>query len=324
MKKWICTVCGYIHEGPEPPDECPVCGADKSMFEEVEEKEEESASEAAGGSTETGGDAESAAAAEGGASEGGGGVQKWICTVCGYIHEGPEPPDECPVCGADKSAFEPVDEEEPKPAESAAEGSEESGPSEKPAAATAAGETEKEAGGKASEASKAKSKKSRPNPRAYDLGEPPKAGAARLYYLALDQMLKHHAHPVSVHIPNGVIPLTFIFVLLFLVTGWRPLETAAFVNMIFVLLTLPFVLFSGYIEWQKRYRGFMSKRFVQKIAYASTVAFFALVIVIWWLIDRDVLLPGAPGRWVFVLFHAVMLGAAIMAGLIGGKFIFRD
>ena len=32
MKKWECTVCGYIHEGPEPPDECPVCGADKSQF----------------------------------------------------------------------------------------------------------------------------------------------------------------------------------------------------------------------------------------------------------------------------------------------------
>ena len=34
-KKWRCTVCGYIHEGPEPPDECPLCGAPKEDFEEV-------------------------------------------------------------------------------------------------------------------------------------------------------------------------------------------------------------------------------------------------------------------------------------------------
>lgn len=34
--KWKCTVCGYIHEGPEPPDVCPVCGAPKEMFEAVE------------------------------------------------------------------------------------------------------------------------------------------------------------------------------------------------------------------------------------------------------------------------------------------------
>ena len=25
MKKWICTVCGYVHEGEEAPEECPVC-----------------------------------------------------------------------------------------------------------------------------------------------------------------------------------------------------------------------------------------------------------------------------------------------------------
>ncbi len=32
MKKWRCEVCGYIHEGEEPPDVCPVCGADKDAF----------------------------------------------------------------------------------------------------------------------------------------------------------------------------------------------------------------------------------------------------------------------------------------------------
>ena len=32
MAKWRCTVCDYIHEGDEPPEECPVCGAPKSAF----------------------------------------------------------------------------------------------------------------------------------------------------------------------------------------------------------------------------------------------------------------------------------------------------
>ena len=35
MKKYICIVCGYIHEGDVPPDVCPVCKADKSKFKEV-------------------------------------------------------------------------------------------------------------------------------------------------------------------------------------------------------------------------------------------------------------------------------------------------
>lgn len=38
MAKFICSVCGYIHEGNEPPEVCPVCGAPKSMFKPVVEK----------------------------------------------------------------------------------------------------------------------------------------------------------------------------------------------------------------------------------------------------------------------------------------------
>ncbi|WP_353953918.1 rubredoxin-like domain-containing protein, partial [uncultured Clostridium sp.] len=26
MKKFVCTVCGYVHEGETAPEVCPVCG----------------------------------------------------------------------------------------------------------------------------------------------------------------------------------------------------------------------------------------------------------------------------------------------------------
>lgn len=32
MQKWLCTVCGYIHEGEEPPEKCPVCGVPANRF----------------------------------------------------------------------------------------------------------------------------------------------------------------------------------------------------------------------------------------------------------------------------------------------------
>lgn len=38
-KRFICTVCGYVHEGDEAPDFCPLCKAPKSKFKEMEEKE---------------------------------------------------------------------------------------------------------------------------------------------------------------------------------------------------------------------------------------------------------------------------------------------
>jgi rubrerythrin len=31
-RQWKCTVCGYIHEGKNPPDQCPVCEAFKYQF----------------------------------------------------------------------------------------------------------------------------------------------------------------------------------------------------------------------------------------------------------------------------------------------------
>ena len=32
MKKWVCPVCGYVHEGNEPPEKCPVCKVPGSRF----------------------------------------------------------------------------------------------------------------------------------------------------------------------------------------------------------------------------------------------------------------------------------------------------
>ena len=36
---------------------------------------------------------------------------KWYCIVCGYVYEGPEAPEACPVCKAPKEKFKQMDEE---------------------------------------------------------------------------------------------------------------------------------------------------------------------------------------------------------------------
>lgn len=35
IKKWVCAECGYIHEGEEPPEHCPVCNAPAAAFSEL-------------------------------------------------------------------------------------------------------------------------------------------------------------------------------------------------------------------------------------------------------------------------------------------------
>ena len=38
MKKWVCSVCGYVYEGEQAPEKCPQCGVPASKF--VEQKGE--------------------------------------------------------------------------------------------------------------------------------------------------------------------------------------------------------------------------------------------------------------------------------------------
>ena len=38
MKKWVCSVCGYVHEGDTPPEKCPVCKQPAEKFNLVEEE----------------------------------------------------------------------------------------------------------------------------------------------------------------------------------------------------------------------------------------------------------------------------------------------
>ena len=39
MKKWVCPVCGYVHEGDTPPEFCPQCKVPGSKFTELKEND---------------------------------------------------------------------------------------------------------------------------------------------------------------------------------------------------------------------------------------------------------------------------------------------
>ncbi len=45
MKKFVCSVCGYVHSGNEAPDACPQCKAPKAKFIEQSETSEQWADE---------------------------------------------------------------------------------------------------------------------------------------------------------------------------------------------------------------------------------------------------------------------------------------
>lgn len=52
MKKYICTVCGYVHEGDSAPEQCPICKVSADKFKEVKEENAKGETPYAGTKTE--------------------------------------------------------------------------------------------------------------------------------------------------------------------------------------------------------------------------------------------------------------------------------
>ncbi|WP_022663938.1 rubredoxin-like domain-containing protein [Desulfospira joergensenii] len=216
----------------------------------------------------------------------------WQCTVCGYIHRGDEPPEKCPVCGVPASKFKEIDEADipektPKPR--------------KPRPA---------------EPAQAEKGKTAPPPEPEPVVE--ETGLEKVKSI----LVKHHAHPVSVHSPNGLLPVVFLLWFGAWIFGNELLSKAAFINLIFVVLSLPIVLATGIFEWQKKYNGAMTLIFKIKITAAVLTTTSAVIGLVWYLIDPGVI--HSPKAWVFILLNLVMLAAAGIAGHIGGKLVFKD
>ena len=205
-------------------------------------------------------------------------MKKWECTVCGYIHEGDEPPDVCPICGAGKEYFVELAEEQ----------------------AEAGQETAETVSGAAA------------SPKSPEDSVEP-SGIAAL-------VMKFHLHPIMAHTPNGVLPMALIFLFLGSVFGLAGFEVAAFFSFVFVLLAMPVVILTGYLEWQNRYKGIKTKIFGLKIAASVVVLTTLTAMVVWRIADPGV--AASANRWIYLLVGLVMVGAVGLAGHMGGKLVF--
>jgi rubredoxin/uncharacterized membrane protein len=200
-------------------------------------------------------------------------MKQWRCTVCGYIHNGDSPPENCPVCNAEGDKFEEVIDE------------------------------------KTDEKSANKNKVS---------------FLAQGYAFIAKQMYQNHAHPITVHFPNGVLPAAVIFVMMAILLNNQGLAQAGFYNLIFVVVTMPVVLWSGHVSWQKRYKGAKTKVFTSKIICAAICTFTAIGLLIWQIVDPNIMGSDSPTKWFFALGNLIMLATAGLAGHLGGRLVFDN
>jgi rubredoxin/uncharacterized membrane protein len=242
------------------------------------------------------------------------------CTVCGYIHEGPEPPAKCPVCGAPREKFEAMPEEEGRKAreeykakmskrwdqimKKLAEIEAESASAPEPPAAVPDKKEEK----------------------IEDKAPPGPVGKTRPAWLefVFTQMARNHAHPMAVHFPNGIMPATVLFLLLALLFQIAHMKEAAFYNLLFVTLVMPGVLFAGYVDWQVRMGGTLTRPILTKIVSGICAQAAGIVLVVWYLVNPDVAAAASASHWSYFLAHLLMLAFIALAGYLGGEIVFKE
>jgi rubredoxin len=228
-------------------------------------------------------------------------MKAWKCIVCNYIHRGDFPPEKCPVCGAGKNKF--VEIEIPDETDTA-----ESGAAADTAKTLSAPQHNQTIGQTGTGPDFIK--------KETDLA--PKT----LYHKITRLMLRYHAHPILVHTPNGILPAAAIlFIIAWLFDASLPAK-AAVINLVFVVLALPLVLYTGVLEWKAKYNQADTLLFRLKILAAALTSAACVISMVWYLVDPLVL--SSSLAWVFIFINLVMLGSAGVAGHIGGKFVFKD
>jgi rubredoxin/uncharacterized membrane protein len=210
-------------------------------------------------------------------------MKVWQCRVCKYIHRGDTPPEKCPICGVGANKFVEIDEA--------------SIPERTP-------------------------KRKKPE-RKKDDGQAPVPAVKETGFEKIKSLLvKHHAHPVLVHTPNGILPVAVILWLAAWILDYDLLSKAAFINLVFVILALPLVIFTGILEWKKKFNGALTIIFKLKIMAAALTTVSCVISFVWYLMDPKIL--SSPNAWAFVCINTLMLIAAGIAGHIGGKLVYKD
>ncbi len=275
-------------------------------------------------------------------------MQKWKCTVCGYIHEGDEPPEKCPVCGADRSLFVLLDAEGTDEAASPISPKVEQpeGDADSRWRCTVCGyihtgssppdkcpvcgadksqfvlQTDEAADERASDATQASTTSS-----ARDQIED-ESGISRMFPDSVKELSRKltlfHGHPIAVHIPNGVLPVSVLFAFLALLFGSSSLAAAAKWNFLLIALAMPIVIATGIIDWINRFKGRMTPVFKVKMVCAAIVTVLTIILAVWWIADPEVYSRGLFSNWFFFLLHLIDLVAAGTAGWYGGKLVFHS
>lgn len=209
-------------------------------------------------------------------------MKKWICKICGYIHEGEAPPDICPICGAPASEFELMPGSEKQDASSVGEGTE-----------------------------------AIPPPReeyvpAFIRNNRFLSFIARVFPL-------FQFHPIMAHFPNGLIPVCVFFLVLAIFFDFPCVEMTALYVLCAAVVMSPLTVMTGIYNWKARYKKAVTTKFMFKLYGGIAFVVLGAVTIIWRLMTPDIVETGAGP---YFIINLVLLVLVALLGHVGGTIVF--
>ena len=131
-------------------------------------------------------------------------------------------------------------------------------------------------------------------------------------------------HHIFSHFSNGLLPVSFFFLLLFLFTGESDYEMTSFYMALIGLCASPFTYITGIVDWKIRFKSASTPLFQKKIKAGLALLSIGVIIVGWrFLFGADSVYSSAVSTGIYLCGNAVMTLFVLYLGYLGGKFIFR-
>jgi uncharacterized membrane protein len=133
-------------------------------------------------------------------------------------------------------------------------------------------------------------------------------------YSTLNALGYHHPiHPVSTHIPMGMVIGGFLFAAVSL--KWKTLDKTAYYCLVLALVNVPLAIIFGFLDWQHFYNGMANPYITAKIVLASGLAILLALYVV---LHRK----GTVNNNILMVLYFLSFLTVVGLGYCGGQLVF--
>lgn len=131
-----------------------------------------------------------------------------------------------------------------------------------------------------------------------------------------------HLHPIMVHFPNALFPVALILLGLSYWTGDRSFEMASFYTLTFGTLAVPWAIATGLFSWKTRFRGNVTRIFVEKIVWSILLLILSIITILLRGLMPDIATQASMAGWIYVGLMVSLTLLVVRLGFLGGKLVF--